>query len=48
MDTDALTPAGVYFATTSGEVYGTNSEGDSWATLGKGLPRVQGVMTAVV
>ncbi len=48
MDTDALTPAGVYFATTSGEVYGTNTEGDSWAMLGKGLPRVQGVMTAVI
>jgi photosystem II stability/assembly factor-like uncharacterized protein len=48
MDADGLKPAGVYFATTTGEVYGTNTEGDSWAVLGKGLPRVQGVMAAVV
>ena len=48
MDTDSLKPAGVYFATTTGEVYGSNTEGDSWTVLGKGLPRVQGVAAAVV
>ena len=48
MDADSLKPAGVYFATTTGEVYGSNTEGDSWTVLGKGLPRVQGVVAAVV
>lgn len=48
MDTDALRPAGVYFATTTGEVYGSGDEGDSWMVVGKGLPRVQGVVAAIV
>lgn len=48
MDADSLKPAGVYFATTTGELYGSNTEGDSWMLMGKGLPRVQGVVAAVV
>ncbi len=47
MDADSLRPAGVYFATTTGELYGSNTEGDSWMLMGKGLPRVQGVTAAV-
>ena len=47
MDADSLRPAGVYFATTTGELYGSNTEGDAWMLLGKGLPRVQGVTVAV-
>ncbi len=46
MDTDSLRPAGVYFATTTGELYGSNTEGDAWMVMGKGLPRVQGVAVA--
>ncbi len=44
MDADALKPAGVYFGTTTGELYGSADEGDSWRLLAKGLPRVQGVV----
>jgi len=48
MDADSLTPAGVYFGTTTGEIYASADEGDSWAQLARGLPRVQGVVAAVV
>ena len=48
MDADSLMPAGVYFGTTAGELYGSADEGDSWTRLAKGLPRIQGVVTVVV
>lgn len=44
MDTDGLHPAGVYFGTTTGEVYGSTDDGDSWALLTRGVGRVQGVV----
>jgi hypothetical protein len=47
MDADALSPAGVYFGTTAGELYGSADEGDTWTVLAKGLPRIQGVVTVV-
>ncbi len=48
MDVDTLRPAGVYFGTTTGEVYGSPDEGDSWTRLAAKLPRVQGILAAVV
>ena len=48
MDADPLTPVGVYFGTTAGELYGSADEGNSWMRLAKGLPRIQGVVTVVV
>lgn len=48
MDADSLKPAGVYFGTTTGELYGSADEGNTWMLLGKRLPRVQGVAVAVV
>jgi hypothetical protein len=47
MDADALTPAGVYFGTTAGELFGSADEGDSWMRLATGLPRIQGVVAVV-
>lgn len=47
MDADRLAPAGLYFGTTAGEIYGTADEGDSWMRLATGLPRVQGVVAVV-
>ncbi len=47
MDADVLKPAGVYFGTTAGDLYGSVDEGDSWQVLAKGLPRVQGVVTVL-
>ena len=40
MDTDPLKPAGVYFGTESGKVYGSTDEGDTWRLLHEGLPPV--------
>lgn len=48
MDADVLNPAGLYFGTTTGEIYASADEGDSWLQLAKGLPRVQGIVAAVV
>jgi photosystem II stability/assembly factor-like uncharacterized protein len=48
MDADVLKPAGFYFGTTTGEIYGTADEGDSWALLTGGMQRVQGVTAAVI
>ena len=35
---------GVFFGTTTGEVYGTMNEGETWEQIAKNLPRVQGVV----
>ncbi len=40
MAVDNLSPAGVYFGTTSGDVYVSNNGGDSWNALPVRLPRV--------
>ena len=45
MATDQLDPAGVYFGTRSGKVFGSNSEGKKWALLHDGLPPVVCVRT---
>lgn len=37
---------GVYFGTTTGEVYGLESGSDSWIQISKGLARVQGVVAS--
>ncbi|MGK2964960.1 MAG: WD40/YVTN/BNR-like repeat-containing protein [Tepidiformaceae bacterium] len=43
MATDPLTPAGVYFGTTDGTLYGSNDEGESWQTIASHLPGVSSV-----
>jgi photosystem II stability/assembly factor-like uncharacterized protein len=48
MATDACDPAGVYFGTTSGQVYGSNDEGETWATLAAHLPEIYSVAAVVV
>ena len=40
---DASTPAGVYFGTNSGSVFGSIDEGESWAEIARHLPTVLGV-----
>jgi hypothetical protein len=37
---DGSDPAGVYFGTRSGKIYGSLDEGASWRELGEGLPPV--------
>jgi hypothetical protein len=48
MHTDALSPAGVYFGTRSGKVWGSADDGETWSLLRDGLPSVTCVKAAVV
>lgn len=43
MAIDGRKEPGIYFGTTTGEVFGTLDSGDSWFTMMKGAGRVQGV-----
>jgi photosystem II stability/assembly factor-like uncharacterized protein len=45
---DSLDPAGIYFGTRSGKVYGSSDEGKSWQMILEGLPAVVCVKAAVV
>ena len=46
--TDALDPAGVYFGTRSGKLYGSPNGGASWEQLADGLPPIVCVKTALI
>ena len=48
MATDTLEKAGVYFGTSSGEVYASADEGGHWACIARHLPLVSSVETLVV
>jgi hypothetical protein len=45
---DTLDPAGVYFGTRSGKLYGSSDGGSSWTQMAEGLPPIVCVKTAVV
>ncbi len=47
MAVDALDPAGVYFGTRSGKLYGSRDEGGAWELLREGLPPIVCVKAAV-
>jgi photosystem II stability/assembly factor-like uncharacterized protein len=47
MATDCLQPAGVYFGTTSGALYASTDEGDSWTCIAQHLPAISSVETLV-
>jgi hypothetical protein len=48
MDVDEFDPAGVYFGTRSGKVFGSSDNGDSWSLIREGLPPVVCVKAAVL
>jgi hypothetical protein len=48
LDTDTLDPAGVYFGTRSGKVFGSRDEGETWTLIKDGLPPVVCVKAAVL
>ncbi|GEO41346.1 glycosyl hydrolase [Skermanella aerolata] len=48
MATDRLEPAGVYFGTSTGSLYASADEGDSWTCVAQHLPTVLSVETMVV
>jgi photosystem II stability/assembly factor-like uncharacterized protein len=45
---DSLDPAGIYFGTRNGEIYGSTDEGKSWKKLLGGLPAVVCVKSVMV
>ena len=45
---DSLTPAGVYFGTNTGEIFGSRNEGDAWDLIAGYLPPVLSVEVAVI
>ena len=48
MSVDRLNPAGVYFGTRSGKVYGSASGGNAWSLIADGLPPVLCVRAVVI
>jgi serine/threonine protein kinase len=48
MTADSLDPAGIYFGTRSGQLFGSRDEGRSWVKILDGLPSVVCVRSAVV
>jgi hypothetical protein len=48
MAADPCEPAGIYFGTRSGKIYGSSDEGESWGLLHASLPPVTCVKTACV
>jgi photosystem II stability/assembly factor-like uncharacterized protein len=48
MAADPLSPAGVYFGTTMGDLYYTTNGGEDWSPLPGKLPRISTVKTMVV
>lgn len=48
MGADTLDPAGIYFGTRSGKVFGSNDDGRSWQAILEGVPPVVCVHAAVV
>lgn len=48
MAVDALEPAGVFFGTRSGKLFGSADEGRSWTSIADSLPPIVAVKTAIV
>jgi photosystem II stability/assembly factor-like uncharacterized protein len=47
LETDDLSPTGVYFGTRSGKVFGSSDAGEAWSLIADGLPAVTCVKAAV-
>src|SRR5262249_45752788 len=48
MSTDTMNPAGVYFGTRNGKLYGSSNGGASWTLLHDALPPIVSVRAVVV
>jgi len=46
MANDACEPVGIYFGTTSGEIWGSRDEGERWTCLARHLPHIYSVEVA--
>ena len=48
MATDSNDPAGIYFGTTTGDVFCSKDLGDSWSMISSGAGRVQGISSFTI
>jgi photosystem II stability/assembly factor-like uncharacterized protein len=48
MATDRLDPAGIYFGTSSGTLFASTDEGDSWTPVAEHMPTILSVETLVL
>ena len=48
MTADSLDPVGLYFGTTSGELWASRDEGRSWTCIARHLPEIYAVEAAGV
>ncbi len=48
MATDSNDPAGLWFGTSTGQLYGSRDGGDSWSLVADLLPGIESVETAVL
>ena len=48
MTADALKPAGIYFGTRNGQLFGSRDEGKTWRRILDGLPAIICIRTVVV
>jgi hypothetical protein len=46
MTTDAHDPVGIYFGTTSGEVWASRDQGKRWSCIAQHLPHIYSIETA--
>ena len=45
---DARDPVGLYFGTTSGEIWMSRDEGKKWSCIARNLPEIYAVETAEI
>jgi hypothetical protein len=48
MATDSLDPAGIYFGTNTGKLFGSDDQGDSWRVIADNLPPIYSISAAVL
>jgi hypothetical protein len=48
MAIDSFDTPGLYFGTSTGQVYASNDEGDSWSEIASYLPAISSVEVAVI
>jgi hypothetical protein len=48
MTADQSDPVGLYFGTTSGELWASRNEGHSWRPIAQHLPEIYAVETAAI
>jgi hypothetical protein len=48
MDADSLDPAGIYFGTRTGKLFGSANEGGAWNLIIEGLPPITCVKAVVI